>query len=866
MIKLNLDSVCFTEKPNKNELRNISNRIASQTVDCSISTIANKVGNNGQTFTPAIFKHQYRKAANFESMQLFALDFDDENITYAEIKRRANEYQIPFAFSYKTFSYTNEHERFRMVFLLDLVITDKNIAEMVIFILSKLFPECDKSCKDISRMFLGGIGTLDVPEEILSLKALTDVFQKSKSDNDGSGHFKRDMQNFSRKYRVGVTAFSLIDIAYEDGVPKNGVFSPINNYIYISNVDKSPFFCVLKKECTLPETSSMQIKNGTHTNLRSSYLKKALDTCKLLRDAEENIYNLLNHDERLGLLCNLLHIESGSEYFLSLIDRDNSYKYNDWKQQVQYMKRNKYNDISCSKFCKYYGADKCRNTDKSLLYTLKKRDRYEFLDSNMNYTSLDATYHDLQEKFTEAMNAQDKDIHVLEAQTAIGKTSIYTSYIENNYMNSRFLIAVPTNQLKNEVTSVLIKKNIPVVTSTSVTELDCLPFDLREQIQGLYNTGYRGEVKNLLKKLLKKIVKIPQKLHQLEDEIFRLFSFTSLLSDTSTRVVVTTHNMLLYLSQNDMLKKHLNEYQLIIDEDIIPTIVNSQKKILMSDVKWLLDSGLISPKEKTRKSLEFLKSIPLDKPMFYTGAPINIDFKIQDQYYLGSNFNDMRPGSILIKSQFDKETRIQYFYPYKLPYQKAVILSATSSSYIYKNYFKDRTVDYIICKKAVLKGHIYQFPFHSCSRNSLKKKDKKKLYSHIREQHGNIPVISFKEYNFDELHFGNTEGTNIYEGKNIAILGTPHLNSNVYIMLAFSIDHNVQTENIYMRKVTYKDIRFPFMTYKNVLLRNIQIYFISKELEQAVGRARALRYNSNVYVYSDFPVEQAEFMMDDYLV
>ena len=83
--------------------------------------------------------------------------------------------------------------------------------------------------------------------------------------------------------------------------------------------------------------------------------------------------------------------------------------------------------------------------------------------------------------------------------------------------------------------------------------------------------------------------------------------------------------------------------------------------------------------------------------------------------------------------------------------------------------------------------------------------------------------------------------------------------------LAFMINHNVTMEKLCLRKITYENVQFFLMSYKSVLLQNIQKYFISSQLEQAVGRARALRYECNVYIYSDFPVEQAEYIMDDYL-
>ena len=40
----------------------------------------------------------------------------------------------------------------------------------------------------------------------------------------------------------------------------------------------------------------------------------------------------------------------------------------------------------------------------------------------------------------------------------------------------------------------------------------------------------------------------------------------------------------------------------------------------------------------------------------------------------------------------------------------------------------------------------------------------------------------------------------------------------------------------------------------------IQIWLLSSQLEQAVGRARLLRNDCKVEVYSGFPVEQAEYI------
>ena len=47
------------------------------------------------------------------------------------------------------------------------------------------------------------------------------------------------------------------------------------------------------------------------------------------------------------------------------------------------------------------------------------------------------------------------------------------------------------------------------------------------------------------------------------------------------------------------------------------------------------------------------------------------------------------------------------------------------------------------------------------------------------------------------------------------------------------------------------------MTYDDELLRNIQLWMISSELEQAVGRARLIHHDCTVNVFSNLPLSQA---------
>ena len=53
------------------------------------------------------------------------------------------------------------------------------------------------------------------------------------------------------------------------------------------------------------------------------------------------------------------------------------------------------------------------------------------------------------------------------------------------------------------------------------------------------------------------------------------------------------------------------------------------------------------------------------------------------------------------------------------------------------------------------------------------------------------------------------------------------------------------------------------MTYGNKELRNIQLWSISSSLDQSIGRARLLRNDCTVYLFSNLPLDQAIIVEHD---
>ena len=58
-------------------------------------------------------------------------------------------------------------------------------------------------------------------------------------------------------------------------------------------------------------------------------------------------------------------------------------------------------------------------------------------------------------------------------------------------------------------------------------------------------------------------------------------------------------------------------------------------------------------------------------------------------------------------------------------------------------------------------------------------------------------------------------------------------------------------------RTSYNGYDFRIKTFQSDILRKIHLWMLESHLEQAVGRARLLRYSCTVKVFARFPVAQA---------
>lgn len=131
------------------------------------------VGNQGHTMLLAIMNGT-RLKVNMREQQVVALDFDNAPVISPKQKAEGENYQSMndtlanefiqkyAAFAYKTFSYTEEWQKFRVVFILDRILYTNDAVDQAYKYLMETFPNADPNTKDSSRLFYGGQGMVEI--------------------------------------------------------------------------------------------------------------------------------------------------------------------------------------------------------------------------------------------------------------------------------------------------------------------------------------------------------------------------------------------------------------------------------------------------------------------------------------------------------------------------------------------------------------------------------------------------------------------------------------------------------------------------------------------------------------------------------
>lgn len=478
---------------------------------------------------------------------------------------------------------------------------------------------------------------------------------------------------------------------------------------------------------------------------------------------------------------------------------------------------------------------------------------------------------------------------IVKAPAGLGKSTAYIEYGLADEKRSK-VIAVPTTGLKEQIYNDCIAKygygrfmQTPELPKFKVPEI-------KKTVDNFLKMGLHSAVKKFL---YKKKKELEEKENLQDDEEFDLSKITYYLEQNALvnkfeGTVITTQDRLFYFSE-----KFFTKHKIIIDEDILKRVLKitkiSMRDLLSFNCKdvdlyskfqgrimqitnadYEKTTQLINDKATESKVAKEIRDDVYDFDIMCV-FEAKAFWKYNPKKEVMENFKEVRT-----KGEAQKEVYLPngtdeiYFLEIRpLPNYDIVMLSATVEGNFYKRLFWEFDIEVIEVGDVRLLGKIKQFPETSCSRYDLDKHKGK--FEEIRSKYLKIDdeaVITFKKFSTTDeaLNFGKTEGQNKLEGRDLLIIGTPHYNEAVYKLYAYAIDNyanDYSNEQMRYQEVEYNNCKFWFNTYDNLFLRGIQMWLINSELEQAVGRARLLRNDCTVYLYSNLPMKQAEFLYDE---
>lgn len=447
----------------------------------------------------------------------------------------------------------------------------------------------------------------------------------------------------------------------------------------------------------------------------------------------------------------------------------------------------------------------------------------------------------MKNKFLQAVESGNKGVHIIKAQTGIGKTNLYLDFLLHE-KNRKFLIAVSTHKLKMEVYNKAVSKGIKNIAYTP--EMPEFSAEIKNKIQHIYNVGAGKFVLPMLSGLL-------EKMDCNHPDYNSLIAYINKLSEVKSfdGHIITTHDRLLLQNKNSKL---LEKREIIIDEDIMRTMISIQS-VDNKDILWAVNSNCSSCQvvKKLKNILtvngyqkyDYRENEPVELTEEVLSALENTEGNIPDLAESCYVYNDGKTTAFLKKKW--------------LPCEKVIVMSATAQAEIYRILTHYPVYDYP-CKMAEYIGKLMLYPKYTFSRHALLEQDG--IMDYLKNRIGDDVIITFKafEERFNtEYHYGAIEGLNCLEGKNISVIGLPNVDELVYKLYGMAAGVNVDNYNMRSMRVEHNGYDFQINSFDNEKLRMIQLWMLESLLEQTVGRARLLRFDCTVKVFARFPIDQA---------
>lgn len=792
--RITVDKTTQVKKPKRDE----TDRIYYRLIDAEETTIPEFIEfiDNGYTWSGGVFDGNL-KNVNWRSSGIFGLDFDNKEtiITPDLVISRFKEFNIFPQVIYETFSSSEDLMKFRVVLFLDHEISKKEDFNFLSNGLKLIFPEADNRCFSMCTFFFAGKNPQLISNEPIKLENLIHMT---------TSHYYTSCQ-ITRRLKKALDGSSFNDYSNS---------AQIREILYKNNYSNSHF--------------SAQIDKNNKVKIDWNVARERV---KILDEFFNGYW--LDHMSIFYLATNMIQINGGIKKMKDImIDHNKSERtfYTDNNFSIfSYIKFLQYPAIPISVFSPF--------PEDADLYDMigeikDRRGKIEILEKTEKI-SLKEAEEKFEKEFYRVMEVgKTGKIYIFKLPTALGKTKKLTSLED-------VTIALPTNKLKNEISQ---RMEVEITRSP-----DPIQFNDNVNIrkyQSIYVNGNPEEGIKFLKKVSEENSEDSMLALTYLDESFNLRHSPETLVITHDRAIISNFQHSTLIFDEDPIDKILEINQMSIS-DLKGLVLSRFSR--NEDLKNLLQILESSEPNMVQKTPPFSHLIePIKNVMKNINTPLsNIPLFLESDYYIKDSMIEDKIHYIK-KNELTKSKKI-------------IILSATIDPMFYQQLFGDR-VHVFDLGEVEMKGKIIQYTKRSCSRRSLSK-----YVTKISEEVGDSTVITFKAYvnsftnSQKEIYFGNCSGYDFLSNQNLTVVGTPHLNNIKYFLFAQILGINYTTEDTEMtyQWIEHNGFRFKFNTFFHEGLRNIHLSLIQSEIVQAVGRARTLRYDCTVFLYSNFPLKQS---------
>lgn len=837
----------------------------------------------------------------WKSQQIFALDIDN-GLTPEAALERCMKLGLEPTYIYSSYSDSSKLRKFRIVFLSDVVVTDYRDAYTTTMALMMLFPEADVQCKDCNRFYYGGKEELYEnyeasinPQRVVQAYITYHCIKEPKV-------YKRKIKELAKK-----TGLSL-----ENGLPKEIKCAKVGSSI-IYNIEQHGFahyeydFSEDVIRHNAHERKSSQnicsqrdyVYEVTDVKVKKELIEKfdfkeLEEKCPLWGGfASGDIYPFDN--EFMGISLNMLKLKGGEVRLKRALFKTKGMPESVkelYTEKIKYYK-NYTNAENCQNFCpKYMPAREridsdaveqcydCECTGYKMLHAVAPKRNSIRQISTPAFRELEHVFNDTERAIRNVLSRMPdiNKVFVIKSPPGIGKSLMLRIIAEEcPELFNNTIIAAPTHDLLHEFVP---KFDNILPNYIHITEPIIQNKSYEAKYKAYMSTAQYSAAKGVLKAYMKELVDKTEEGSAARETankyIEQIKNYLKAIEDAknTNMPIFCTHKRLLNL-RNSNVEKY------VIDEDIVSTLVKTIviTKEMLNDISEAAvvamrkDIPLLN--EQFLNMLKFFKNLEnsntanqiIEVPKTLCSIEFKDMKKVIDECNPSNNLIEL----LDIKAAYKANNGIITAYIHnRLPNKPIIILSATANEAVYKALMPNRTVEFIDLGNAYSTGDIVMH-YKGMSRNYLNNNFDKALEILKEKAPGVTNIITYKSYEskFKEhgynpiCHFGKCTGIDNYKGQDLIVFGTPHVNMGTYLILAHAcglrdirIDEGLEFVNI--KRNGYE---FSFSTFNNRLLceigdfiREIQYYIIESELQQAVGRARILREDCTVHLFSNYPL------------